>query len=104
VAEGCEHGNSLSKSTEFIDKISNHKLFKKNLAQWNFCMYVCIHTHKYITTQRTITLILTNKSWWQGFITCNGRISFLPPCPSQAHSPSNLLLKAFALRDKAAGA
>jgi len=60
--------------------------------------------HKYITTQRTITLILTNKCWWQGFNTCNGRISFLPPCPSQAHSPSNLLVKAFALRDKAAGA
>jgi len=57
-----------------------------------------------VKTRRTVTLILTNKSSWQGFNTCNGRISFPPPCPSQAHSPSNLLVKAFALRDKAAGA
>jgi hypothetical protein len=94
--------NGFQRAQNFLTKLAIIKFLEKPCIVEVLC--VCIHTHKYVTTQRTIILILTNESWWQGFNTCNGRICFLPPCPSQTHSPSNLLLKAFALTDKAAGA
>jgi hypothetical protein len=76
-----------------IMKFSRKILHKRILA----CM-LTKRAHVCVISQKTVILILTDISGMEGFNTCKGRTSFLPPCPSQGHSPSNLLLKALALK------